>query len=201
MSVALVRSFAFGGETLIGCALFLSAIFKWFPRTAARWRYRRWLGVSGFVLILFHAFFVYYFYVHFDMRKLYVSFNPFVNPIIFGSLALPIFFAMALTSTDWAGRKLPPRIWKIVHRFVYIAYISSIFHFVLINPPILNNPPGYMLLGITFLALFGQIYWFFKIASKRHFKTWGAFIGFSLILVTIILAYMVYRHKMGSAYI
>ena len=190
---SLVRSFAFTGTTLIGCSLFSSAIFKWWPRTAGHWRVRRHFGVSGFVFIFFHAISVYYFYFYFDLKRIYFSWNPFENPIVFGSLALPIFMIMALTSTDWAMQKLTPRVWKFIHRFVYIAYVSSIFHFVLINPSFLSNPPGYLLLGVTFLAVFGQIYWFFAIASKKRFRSWGALVGFGLIALTLILAYFAYR--------
>src|SRR3989344_5036599 len=55
LSLALIRSFALTGTTLIGCALFSSAIFKWFPRTAQHWRFRRYFGVSGFGFISLHV--------------------------------------------------------------------------------------------------------------------------------------------------
>lgn len=164
---ALIRSFALAGETLIGLALFSSAIFKWFPRLAVHWRVRRYLGVSGFVLIFFHVAGVMQFIFHYDVSRVYYSLNPLENPLLFGVIAYPIFFIMAVTSTDWMVRRLTPRVWKFIHRLVYLAYISSIFHFLFTNPQALNNPLGYLLYAVTALALFGQVFWFFKIARQK----------------------------------
>ena len=189
---ALVRSFALTGATLIGAALFSSAIFKWFPRTARYWQYRRYLGVSGAVFVNFHALAAYYSVYDFDIGAAYYTFNPIKNPIVFGSLALPIFLLMALTSTDWAVQKLGGRNWKTLHRFVYIAYPLSIFHFLLMRPEDLVTAPGILLLAITLLALFGQIFWFFKIAGAKHFRSLGSFVGSAIILFVFVIAYLIF---------
>ncbi len=193
-----VRSFSFAGATLIGLALFSSAVFKWIPTTAKHWRFRRYLGVSGFVFVLFHALSVYYFYYQFNLKEIYFSFNPIKNPIVFGSIALPIFMIMALTSSDYMVNKLTPKVWKFIHRFVYIAYIAAIFHFTATNPAALNNPPGYLLILVTFLAIFGQIFWFFKIAGQKRFKSIGSLIGILLIIGTIILGILLYLYKFSQ---
>ncbi|MSU74989.1 MAG: FAD-dependent oxidoreductase [Candidatus Magasanikbacteria bacterium] len=192
---ALLRSAALSGATLIGAALFTSAIFKWWPRLAQYWRIRRYLGVSGLVLVVVHVLSVSHYLFNWQIQFAYYSFNPIKNPIIFGSIALPIFLAMALTSTDWAVEKLGARRWKNLHRLVYIAYLSAIFHFVFINPDLLKNPAGYLLLSITALALLGQLYWYFKISAKRKFQSIGTYIGAVIIIAALVIGYVLVKSK------
>lgn len=190
-SLSIIRCSSFTGATLVGAALLSSAIFKWKPRLARHWRIRRYLGVSGFIFIALHVFTAVHYSYRFDYAALFYSFNPFENPIIFGSIAFIILFILAATSTDWAVDRLTPRVWKFIHRFVYIAYISYIFHFSLMNPAALNTPPGYLLILVTALTIFGQLYWFFKIASRHRFRSPGSFVGILLIISTLILIYFV----------
>ena len=189
---SLIRSFALAAATLFGLALFSSAIFKWFPKLSDYWRLRRYLGVTGFIFAAGHVFSVTKFFFNYDIRSIYYSFNPLKNPIIFGSIAFPIFMVMAATSTDWAVDKLGYRKWKSIHRLVYIAYLSSIFHFIAINPMFLKNPPGVLLLGVTALALIGELYWFFRTAIKKP-RSWGTLYGLALVATALVMAYFVYH--------
>jgi len=192
-SVASVRSFAFAGATLISAALFSSALFRWVPRWAQYWRFRRYLGVSGFILIFFHVWGVLALYFNYDLSVVYFSFNPLENPLVFGSIAFFILFLMAITSTDWAMQKLTPKVWKTLHRFVYVAYVAAIFHFLRSAPEgALNTLPGYLLLAITAAALAGQLYWFFKTIAKKQFRSFGAFVGYVMIACTLVLAYIIW---------
>jgi methionine sulfoxide reductase heme-binding subunit len=50
---------------------------------------------------------------------------------IFGIVGLTIFFLMASTSHDFWLHNLTPRIWKILHMGVYIAYASIVLHVLL----------------------------------------------------------------------
>lgn len=192
LELSLVRSFSFTGATLISAALFSSAIFKWKPILAHHWRIRRYLGVSGFIFIVFHVTSVYQFLFEWDIAAVYTSFNPFKNPIVFGTIAFPIFFIMAITSTDWAMKKLTPKVWKMIHRLVYPAYLSVIFHFLLINPAALKTIPGYFLLGLTGCALFGQLFWFAKIAGQKKFLTFGGLYGLVLIIAALVIGYLAF---------
>ena len=194
---SLIRSFALAGATLVSSALFSSAIFKWFPHTAVYWRLRRYLGVAGTVFVALHALSVYVFTYQFDFLNAYYTLNPFENPIVFGTFAFVILFVMASISTDWAVEKLTPRVWKFIHRFVYLAFVSAILHVFLISPSRLAHPPGYLLILITLAALFGQVYWFFKTAARRRFRSLGTFVGLSLIVLAVILGYMAYKVYYG----
>lgn len=192
---ALLRSFALTGATLIAAALFSSIVFKFVPRLARHWRIRRYLGVSGFVSIALHVLSVYHFLFDYNIRAVYFSFNPIENPMIFGSIAFAILFLMAATSTDWAVQKLSPKRWKMLHRFVYLAEISAIFHFLFINPALLKNPPGYFMLTLVGLTVLGQLYWWIRISAKRRFKTLGTAVGIVLILTAIALAVLEYQNQ------
>jgi sulfoxide reductase heme-binding subunit YedZ len=178
---------------MFGFALLTSSVFKFFPNLSDYWRVRRYMGVTGFTFIVGHVMSVYHYLFSWDVKAVYYTFNPLENPIIFGSIAFPIFMVMALTSTDWAVAKLGDRNWKRIHRLVYIAYLSAIFHFITINPMLLKNPPGYLLLTVTALTLLGQLYWFFRTVSAKKFRSWGTLYGFFLIAATLALGYLAYQ--------
>lgn len=194
LGLSLVRSFALTAASLIGFALFLSAIFKWFPRTAQYWRLRRYSGVAGFVFGSLHVWSVYNYIYDYDIASVYFSLNPFKNPVVFGSIAYVILFIMAATSTDWAVQKLTPRVWKNMHRLIYIAYWAIVFHISFLSADLLNNAAGYLLLTITSLALFGELYWYIRIAHKKHFRSLGALIGALIIFLYLGTAYLAYEY-------
>ena len=93
--------------------------------------------------------------------------------------------------TDWAVSAIGSKRWKFIHRFVYLAYLAAIFHFLTIHTEALYNPEGYLLLAVTAITVIGQLYWFFIIAGRKQFKTVGAFVGFGLIALAIILSYLI----------
>lgn len=189
---AQVRSFGLTGATLIGLSLFTSSLFKWVPRWAKNWRTRRHLGVAGTIFIVLHVGSALRFYFDFDLRAAYYSLHPLENPIVFGAIAYPIFVVMALTSTDWAVRKLGAR-WKFIHRFAYLAYWGAIFHFLQMSPTLYDSLPGVLLLVITGAAVFGQLYWYVRTVRQRGWKKFGSWVGAGLIVLTVVTAYLVYR--------
>jgi sulfoxide reductase heme-binding subunit YedZ len=192
-SGAWVRSFSFTGLTLISLALFSSTIFKWFPQTAKLWRWRRWLGVAGFFFITLHIFTVVWLFFKFDLTYLYFSWNPWVNLIIPGTLAYIILLVMAITSTDTMVSKIKPKKWKFIHRFVYLAFIAAMLHFLFVHPVAIKNIPGYFLMAVTFITIISQLYWFFRIAGRKRFMTRGALVGFGLIALAIISFWLTNR--------
>jgi glycine/D-amino acid oxidase-like deaminating enzyme/nitrite reductase/ring-hydroxylating ferredoxin subunit/DMSO/TMAO reductase YedYZ heme-binding membrane subunit len=195
---SLVRSFALSGATFIGTALSLSAVFKWRPALAVHWRTRRRFGVAGFSFIALHAFSVLKFFFNFDPSGIFWSLNPLENPIIFGEIAFFLFFLMAATSFDLAVEKLG-RNWKRLHRVAYFAWWAAVFHFITINPELLKNPPGYLLLAVTAFALFGQLYWYVRIAGRRRFLTVGGAVGAIVILLYAVTGHLVYRRHAPAA--
>lgn len=193
IKVSLIRSFALAGMTLISAALFSSAIFKWIPKTAIHWRLRRYLGVSGVVFIGFHILTVIAYYFNWQIQNLFVPLNPLLNPMIFGILAFPIFFAMAVTSTDWAVAKLGGRRWKRLHQLVYFAYAGAVAHFIFIGFSLLTNVAGYLLLTLITLTLFGELYWYIRTVMKKKKITLGTIVGVIIIASYLILGYLFYQ--------
>ena len=191
LNVSLVRSFALSGATLFSAALLSSALMRWKPAWARYWNVRRALGVVGTAFIALHVVSVIQFLYLGGVFAPFFSLNPFENPIVFGLLALSFFLALALTSTDWAVRTM--RVWwKRLHRLVYLAYLFAVLHCTTVNPPILFNPAGYLLLLMAALALIGELYWFYRISKKRKFQSMEFKVGVGMIVLWIVFSYFAY---------
>ena len=178
---SMLRSFALTGATLIGFALAIGPL-RTLHQKYNYVRYRRTIGVWGFTFIILHFVSVMVFLFELNPIDLFWHYNPFANPIIFAVFAYPIFVSMWITSTDWAVARLGFRKWKSLHRLVFPAYIVAILHFTLINPELLLNPTGYLLIGTTILALILQVSAFLKTIRGKGLGR-SAAIGFSLMIV------------------
>ena len=178
---SMLRSFALTGATLIGFALAIGPL-RTLHQKYNYVRYRRTIGVWGFTFIILHFVSVMVFLFELNPIDLFWHYNPFANPIIFAVFAYPIFVSMWITSTDWAVAKLGFRKWKSLHRLVFPAYIVAILHFTLINPELLLNPAGYLLIGTTILVLILQVSAFLKTIRGKGLGR-SAAIGFSLMIV------------------
>ena len=102
----------------------LSILFPKFPPVRHFNRYRRLIGVSSFFFAL----------VHFGFYLVYTSgsgafFEDIGKPFLLsGATAFFLLSVLALTSTNWAVRKMGGRKWKRLHRIVYLAAFFIIFH-------------------------------------------------------------------------
>jgi nitrite reductase/ring-hydroxylating ferredoxin subunit/DMSO/TMAO reductase YedYZ heme-binding membrane subunit len=72
---------------------------------------------------------------------------------IFGAVALLIFFLMAITSHDFWLHNLTPKVWKVLHMCVYIAYASIILHVVLGVIQYETSPVLGVMLGLGFTTV------------------------------------------------
>ncbi|MEO1022694.1 MAG: Rieske 2Fe-2S domain-containing protein [Bacteroidota bacterium] len=101
---------------------------------------RRHMGVSMFLIALVHgAFSIIQFHALGDANPIisvftsnqhYESISLFPFQIL-GFFALVILFLMAATSHDFWLNQLSPRVWKVLHMGVYIAYALLVGHVVL----------------------------------------------------------------------
>ena len=101
---------------------------------------RRHLGVTMFCIILVHGVFsILQFHSLGNVNPLvslftsnthYGSFADFPFQAL-GFFALIIFFLMAITSHDFWLHNLSPKVWKILHMFVYLAYFLVVMHIML----------------------------------------------------------------------
>ena len=95
-------------------------------------KFRRCIGLVAFFYIVSHIC-VYVFLdiglsldiLISDLKKRYY--------IIAGFFAFIVLIPLAVTSNNFAVRKLTIRKWKKIHSFVYIAIVLSIFHFILMS--------------------------------------------------------------------
>src|ERR1700739_2700389 len=107
--------------------LSLSPLRVLFPHSAiinALNRHRRYIGVSACIYGL----------VHFSSHVLYQGdwddlLQSFTKPFTwFGLTGLSILVLLALTSNNWAVRKLGGKRWKLLHLLAYVAAIALIYH-------------------------------------------------------------------------
>lgn len=187
LNYSLIRSFALTGATLIGIALIIGplAVLKssinFIP-------HRRTIGVLGFAFILMHLSMAITFVYQVNLSIIFYTLNPFVNPVIFGFLAFLFLFLLFITSTDWAVEKLKFKNWKRIHRLVFFAFVFAVMHFIHMNPPILQNPAGYLLLFVTLLVFILEIAAFIKTVMKKKNKK-DTLTGLLIILFAIIMFY------------
>jgi len=87
-------------------------------------RHRRMIGVSSFAYALSH-FGIY----TLDAGNLSAFLDGFTRYfIVSGGIAMLILLALAVTSNNWAVKKLGARRWKRLHRLVYIAAFAVFLH-------------------------------------------------------------------------
>jgi DMSO/TMAO reductase YedYZ heme-binding membrane subunit len=101
---------------------------------------RRHLGVTMFCLAAVHGIFsiiqfhslgnVNPFVSLFTSNKNFFSLSGFPFQSL-GFFALIIFFLMAITSHDFWLHNLSPKVWKMLHMFVYLAYALIVMHVML----------------------------------------------------------------------
>ena len=115
-------------------------------------KFRRCFGLVAFYYIVSHI--LVYFFLDIglsmdlllsDLQKRYY--------IIAGFFAFITLIPMALTSNNFAVRKLNIRTWNKIHSFVYIAIILSIFHFILMSKTWTEELYFYTLVTVIILAL------------------------------------------------
>lgn len=115
-------------NALIGLAIF----YRLKIPLAFRWVYaqRRWLGVMSFLYLCAHLFF-YLALEGFESQ----AFSQLVTKtyLIFGLSAWIVMAILAVTSNDLSVRFLKTKIWKRIHRFVYLGFIFLSVHILLIE--------------------------------------------------------------------
>lgn len=184
---ATIMGAAFAGTTLIGFALITGPLSKLFPKLNFIVN-RRDFGVLGFTFVLIHIMSVIIFSYNLNLAYLFSNLNPLAAPVVFGFFAFLLFIPAYLTSTDIVLRKLGYRKWKFAQRLVYVAYILSVLHFLIMNPLMLYNFSGYLLLLTTILVFSLELAEFFAFKKTLLSKI----IGYLIILFAIIFFYLEY---------
>ena len=107
-------------------------VFPSFPLNPSFYLARRSLGVSafGFALVHFASLFVFVF--ESSLEKFFPAVQASGFGIPTGTVSLFFLFVLALTSTDFAVKKLGKN-WFSLHKLAYLAYPLIVLHVVLIG--------------------------------------------------------------------
>jgi uncharacterized protein len=111
----------------LGAVLCLSPLRTLFPQSktvAALNRYRRSTGIAAFIYALLHVGF--YFMHEGEIQSYLASLGePF---FLAGTTGFLILFLLTLTSNDWSVRRAGFKVWKGIHRLVYLAALALFYH-------------------------------------------------------------------------
>ncbi len=122
-------------------------------------KYRRCFGLVTFYYVISHILIYIIFDIGLsldllasDLKKRYY--------IIAGFFSFLLLVPLAITSSDTAIKKLSPKIWKKLHKLVFIALSLSIIHFILLSKTWTVELLTYTLIAVIILLL--------RIRSKRY---------------------------------
>lgn len=172
----LANDFGYLSFIFISLALLVTPIrriFPLFPFNPTMVYARRALGVSAFSFALLH--FLTHFLFTFSGKIEAVLFaNEISNfGISFGSVSLIIFFALFLTSTNWAVKKLG-RNWFRLHQLVYVAYPFIIWHAIRTGADFREKTIFATIFlavaGITIVLEAGRIFLYLKQKKKQKME-------------------------------
>ena len=128
-AIALVQTFAFTALFFLYLALLISPLYQSFPGIpfkAVAVKARRALGVSAFFFAFLHGSIVVFSYFGGLDGLLHLP-DAYRNAIVAGSVSLGILSILAVTSFDWAVKKMG-KYWKRIHRLVYLAGYLVLYH-------------------------------------------------------------------------
>lgn len=132
--VELGQNYAILALGLIYLSLIITPIYFVFPKLpfkALVVKSRRALGVSAFLFALMHAF-LEFFKLFGGFINLQFLHGKYLLAFLLGFIALLILAAMALTSFNYAVKKMG-KYWKILHRFAYLAGSLIVMHVLIIG--------------------------------------------------------------------
>jgi len=123
-------AFATGSTTLnlLAITLAVTPIRKLIPQLGWLIRFRRLLGLFAFFYGTIHMATYDALYANFDIPTIITDVTR-RRFIIAGVLAWLLLLPLALTSTNWAIRKLGGKNWNRLHKLVYLAIICGVIHY------------------------------------------------------------------------
>ena len=123
-------AFATGSTTLnlLAITLAITPIRKLIPQLGWLIRFRRLLGLFAFFYGTVHMATYVALYANFDVSTIITDVTR-RRFIIAGVLAWLLLLPLALTSTNWAIRKLGGKNWNRLHKLVYLAIVCAVIHY------------------------------------------------------------------------
>lgn len=118
---------------LLILTLLITPLRDWFKLNFIK--YRRAIGLMAFYYVLLHL----AVYLLLDQQVQWVGWDAVIKDItkrpyiIVGVVSLMVLIPLALTSNNWAIRKLGPVRWRWIHRLTYAAIIAGAAHYVMLQ--------------------------------------------------------------------
>ncbi|MGI8419016.1 MAG: ferric reductase-like transmembrane domain-containing protein [Candidatus Levyibacteriota bacterium] len=129
--------------------------FKWLPFKSQYLKSRRALGVATFYFAFLHTLLSFFGQLGGFSGLGFLNQN-YIFAILFGFIALIIFFFLTITSLDIAVEKMSFPKWKLLHRFIYLGGILVLVHIVLLGSHYLDlseSVPLITFVGLVFLLI------------------------------------------------
>lgn len=94
-------------------------------------RFRRALGLLSFFYIALHL--TAWLWLDMGLRWSEVTADLWKRPyIILGMIGFLALLPLALTSSNWAIRRMGPKVWQRLHRLAYLAVVAGVLHLLLL---------------------------------------------------------------------
>jgi sulfoxide reductase heme-binding subunit YedZ len=113
---------------LLAITLAISPVRKLISRLGWLIRFRRLLGLFAFFYATLHMLTWLAIYNLFDVHAMFIDVTR-RRFIMAGAAAYLLLLPLALTSTNWAIRKLGGRNWNLLHKLIYLAAICGVVHY------------------------------------------------------------------------
>lgn len=162
---------------LLGTTFLIGPLSFFFPKIFTPVKiYRKYLGISGFVVALIHAALSLFSYFKMDVAfMLFDGKNEHLLGVWLGILALFIFLTMTLTSTKKAIETIGASMWKKLQTGGYLALVLVMAHFIFMETNkglfIIRRPLGRAIFVFGFLVLAARLLVFFLTLFKKPTKT------------------------------
>lgn len=113
---------------LLVISLAITPLRRLFPRLSWLIKFRRLLGLFAFFYATLHLMTWIVLYAGFDPNSMYADILK-RRYVTAGMSAWLLLLPLALTSTNWAIRKMGGKAWNRLHRLVYLAATAGIIHY------------------------------------------------------------------------
>ncbi len=162
---------------LLGTSFLIGPLSYFLPQVFTQLKiYRKYLGISGFVVALIHATLSTLFYFKMDLAfMLFDGKNEHLLGVWLGILALLIFLSMTLMSTKKAVEAIGASMWKKLQTGGYLALGLVMAHFILMETNnglfIIRRPLGRAIFVFGFVVLAARLLVFFLTLRSKTKKT------------------------------
>jgi methionine sulfoxide reductase heme-binding subunit len=137
---------------LLTITLAITPVRRLSPRLSWLVRFRRLLGLFAFFYATLHLLTYVALYTNFDVHAMAADISK-RRFITIGVAAWLLLLPLALTSTNWAIRKLGGKRWNQLHRLVYLAAVCGVIHYWWqVKPGVLTPMTMTIILGVLLLA-------------------------------------------------